>query len=113
VSKARRRTARRLEGAASVVDDQGRRRKGRSRKPLLLALVAGAAGWVYVKVIRSGRPEAEELTDEADRKAAAVGERAAAKVSDTAEKVAEEADEVRKAQRQHARSGGGNSNAAK
>ena len=70
------------------VDDQGQPRK-RRRKPLLLALVAGAAGWVYVKVIRAGRPQVDEHADEA-----------------------EEAHEVRRAPREHARTGSTGSNAA-
>ena len=78
------------------VDDQGQPRK-RRRKPLLLALVAGAAGWVYVKVIRAGRPEVDEHADEADDKPA-----------EAARKVADKADEARRAQREHARTGSSN-----
>ncbi|HMG42663.1 MAG TPA: hypothetical protein VK611_15115 [Acidimicrobiales bacterium] len=63
-------------GFRKNADDDGQPRK-RRRKPLFLALVAGAAGWVYVKVIRAGRPDVTEEADDAEavetnnRKAAA------------------------------------------
>jgi hypothetical protein len=100
MSRARRRAARGLESAASVVDEPSRRR-GRRRKPLLLVAVAGLIGWVAVKVLRSERPQTDEATTEAEAKAAKAEERvaeaterASGKVAGTARKVADEADKV-------------------
>jgi hypothetical protein len=108
LSKARRSTARGLESAASVVDQQ-QPRKRRGRKPLLLAVLAGVAGWVAVKASRKGREVADELTETASGTTAKATENVAGDVATAAEKVADEADEVRKTQRQHAKS----SNAAR
>jgi hypothetical protein len=100
VSRARRRTARGLESAASVVDETSGR-KGRRRKPLLLVVLAGLAGWVAVKVLRSNGPQADDAVAEAEEKAAKAQERvdeateqASGKVAGAARKVADKADKV-------------------
>lgn len=111
VTKARRGTARRLEGAAAAVDQQPSRR--RLRKPLLLAVLAGAAGWIAVKVLRTQGPKAEELAERADEKAgeaekgvARATEKAADKAAGSARKAATKAEEVR--DQAHAHSGSNN-----
>lgn len=105
--KARRRTARGLESAASAVDQGKRKRRG--RKPLLFAVLAGVIGWVAVRASRSGAPKADEVVDEAGATASKATERAATEVAGAAGKVEEEADDVRKAaKRQHAKTGSNN-----
>jgi hypothetical protein len=115
VTKARRGTARRLEGAAAAVDQQPSRR--RLRKPLLLAVLAGVAGWIAVKVLRTQGPKADEKADElaeraeekagqAEKGVAQATEKAAAKAAGSARKAATKADEVR--DEAHAHSGSNN-----
>jgi len=101
VGRARRKAARGLESAASTVDESSGRR-GRRRKPLVFVVLAGVAGWVAVKVLRSqdgttasdARAEAEETAAKAEEKAAEATQRATGKVSGAARKVADEADKV-------------------
>jgi hypothetical protein len=64
VSRARRRTARKLAKAADAVEPSGDGR-GRRRKPLLKAVLATAAGWALVNVARKARqkPEGPGPTD--------------------------------------------------
>jgi hypothetical protein len=109
LSKARRRTARGLESAASVVDQQPARKR-RGRKPLVLVALAGIAGWVAVKASRKGGQVADELAESASGTTAKATEKVAGGVSGSAGKVAKEADEVRKTQRQHAKSSNAASN---
>lgn len=109
LSKARRRTARSLESAASVVDQQPARKR-RGRKPLLLAALAGLAGWVALKASRKSGQVADELAESASGTTAKATENVAGDVAGAARKVAKEADEVRKEQRQHAKSSNAASN---
>ena len=93
VTRARRRTARGLESAASTVD-QSSRGKRRGRKSLVMVAVAGLAGWIAVKVLRSSGPQAEEVAAEADEKAAEAKKDVAKATKRTADKVADEAEKV-------------------
>jgi len=105
LSKARQRTARGLESAASVVDQQPDRKR-RGRKPLVLVALAGLAGWVALKASRKSGEVADELAETAS----GTTEKVAGDVAGAAGKVAKEADEVRKTQRQHAKSSNAASN---
>lgn len=82
LSGARRRTARRLESAAALVDESPTRK--RRRKPLVLVALAGIAGWIVVKA-RSNAPHADELVDETAEKVKDAAERSAEATERTAE----------------------------
>ena len=87
LSRARCGTARRLESAAALVDERPAR-KGRRRKPLVLAALAGVIGWIVLKA-RSNAPHADDLVDETAETVEDKAGKAEAKAKDAIERSAE------------------------
>lgn len=82
---ARRHTARGLENAASLLDvDEAPARK-RRRKPLLIAALAGVAGWIAVKS-RKSSDQLDEAADDAAEHTTDAAESAAKATKRTAER---------------------------
>jgi hypothetical protein len=63
VTRARRRTARKLNEAAAAVEPGEKRHRGRS---VLKAALAAVAGWAVVNVARKARQKADESSTESD-----------------------------------------------
>lgn len=70
VTRARKRTARKLSQAADAVEPNGDRRRG---KPVLKAVLAAVAGWVLVNVVRKARQKSDEDTSTGTTTATASG----------------------------------------
>jgi hypothetical protein len=83
---ARRQTARGLENAAALLDVDERPARKRRRKPLLIAALAGLAGWVALKARKAGPQvdEAAERTTEAADRAAEATKRTAERTKQVA-----------------------------
>jgi len=63
VTRARRRTARKLSKAAEAVEPTGKSRRGR---PVVKAVIAAAAGWLLVNVARKARQKADASSTPSD-----------------------------------------------
>jgi hypothetical protein len=63
VSRARRRTARKLNEAAVTVEPGGKRRR---RRPVVKVALAAVGGWVLVNVVRKARQKAEGSSSDAE-----------------------------------------------
>jgi hypothetical protein len=63
VTRARRRTARKLSKAAEAVEPTGKSRRGR---PVVKAAIAAGAGWLLVNVARKARQKADGSSTPAD-----------------------------------------------
>jgi hypothetical protein len=70
VTRARRRTAKKLSQAAEAVEPTGKRRRGR---PVVKALFAAGAGWLLVNVARKARQKADGASSDVDEKSTTSG----------------------------------------
>ena len=84
VTRARRRTARKLSKAAEAVEPTGKRRRGR---PVVKAAFVAGAGWLLVNLARKARQKADESSTPSD--ADATPEPGGATAAETSEAKAE------------------------